>query len=79
MKRAMRRRRIDHSNSLVLDKTYGLARRVIRQAQDDEVGTIYHVVASLRVLSPRRVDRNKLEIGSTVGEFASRWCRLRRQ
>jgi hypothetical protein len=52
----MRRRRIDHSNGLVLDKTDSLARRVIWKAQDDEVGAIYHPTASFEILSPSRID-----------------------
>jgi hypothetical protein len=69
--RAICRRSIDNSNSIVRDETHSFPRRIVRKAQHDKVRLVNHLSSSVRVLSPGRIDRNKLNIGPSCQALAN--------
>ena len=49
---AVRRRGVDHARGVVADQRHALARRIVGQAQDGDVGGVQEVGAGGRILAP---------------------------
>jgi hypothetical protein len=58
----VRGRGVDHLDAVALDQADGLARRIVRQAEDYGVSAVEQLTPRLDVLAALRVDRDELQI-----------------
>ena len=53
---------VDHPHGVPLDEPHGLARGIIGQTQDHEIGGVQHVASGGSIPAFRRIDRDELDI-----------------
>ena len=72
---AVRRRRVDDARAVIVDQRHRLARRIVGQAEDDDVRSIERVPARAGILAVLFVQRDQRQFGAAgqpVADFDPR-------